>query len=501
MPAQERVNGPFVTVRRIAKSISSEATVVSSLHRALDGYSGGTVELAEEGPHAVDDLRFSGEARMIRARKGLRAIVRIDRSTGDAAARKQPAVFVLNRKSLILDGIDLIVDARDLSRGQTAIFLCSGGNLTLRNCTITILNHAEGTPVSLVRTETDAARASSLIRLEGCMVRGGFTEGFRLSGGPCDLVLRDSMVAARGGPLVRFDGADVAPECRIFVVRSLVAGPGPIIESTSTNAAGSGKPLFIRAWGSVLGRLHGVGVASVIAAHEPEQRAAKLIDWSGDANVLAGWKGFFACGPERDVTVRDLSAVRSTWNGTDPTSREILAPWGYLRDLAGARVAEFSDFIPSDAGILDHVARPRTGLYEKAVGRYDDPNVPEAAEWTFRDLNVPMMMNKPNNQGLLPAYMTDVRRIGTASAPASTAALELTFRTGTAPWGGDLGAFLRDNLLPSFHFVRVRVIGTGRHVFTPLKLPRGIRLEIRVEATTPGAAPRGRRRKGRRTAR
>ncbi len=58
-------------------------------------------------------------------RKGFRPIVRIDRPAGDRP--RQPAVFVLNRKSLTLDGIDLIVDVRDLSRTQTALFSCDGG--------------------------------------------------------------------------------------------------------------------------------------------------------------------------------------------------------------------------------------------------------------------------------------------------------------------------------------------------------------------------------------
>ena len=183
-------------------------------------------------------FRFSGETRLIRARKGFRPIVRIDRSTGEAV-RKQPAVFVLNRKSLILDGIDLIVDARDLSRTPDGPFPVLGREPDAPE----LLDH-DPQPrggrcrCRLIRTETDATVRPSLIRLEGCLVRGDFTEGFRLSGGPCDVVLRDSMVAARGGPLVRFDGADVAPESRVFVVQSLVAGPGPIIESTSKNAAG-----------------------------------------------------------------------------------------------------------------------------------------------------------------------------------------------------------------------------------------------------------------------
>jgi eukaryotic-like serine/threonine-protein kinase len=482
----EHIDGPLLTVQRIATS--SEASVVPSLQRGLEGQSGGTVELADEGPHVAADFGFSGEARMIRARKGIRPIVRIDRATGDTA-RKQPAVFAVNGKRLTLDGIDLIVDARDLSRTQTALFLCSGGNLTLRNCSITILNHAAGIPLSLIRTEADATRRPSLIRLEGCLVRGGFTEGFRLGGGPCDVVLRDSTVAARGGPLVRYDGADAAPESRVFLVQSLVAGPGPIFESTATAIAGTSKPGVIRAWGSVLGRLHGESVASVIAANNSDQPPEKLFDWSGAENLFAGWKGFFACGVDRTVIIAGLSEARSTWNGTDLSSREILAPWGYLGDLASARAADFSGFASSHAAILEHAARPRAGLYEKAVARYDDPVVPEPAEWTPQADNGPRMMNKPNSPVSHPAQITGVRRNGSAPAPGSTAALELTFNTWEAPWGGDLGAFLHDNLLPSFRFVRVQVKGSGEHVFTPVKLPRGIRLEIRVETTSRVGAP------------
>ena len=64
----DRIEGPFVVVRRIADS--SDPTVVSSLHRALDGHIGGTVELADEGPLSVEDFRVAGETRLIRARTG-----------------------------------------------------------------------------------------------------------------------------------------------------------------------------------------------------------------------------------------------------------------------------------------------------------------------------------------------------------------------------------------------------------------------------------------------
>ena len=58
---------------------------------------GGTVELADEGPHFVDDLRFSGESRLIRARTGYRPIIRVERSSQEAV-RDQPAVFMLDKQ-------------------------------------------------------------------------------------------------------------------------------------------------------------------------------------------------------------------------------------------------------------------------------------------------------------------------------------------------------------------------------------------------------------------
>ena len=73
---------------------------------------------------------------------------------------------------------------------------------------------------------------------------------------------------------------------------------------------------------------------------------------------------------------------------------------------------------------------------------------------------------------------------------------ELIFNTEAAPWRGDLGAFLRDRITPTMTFARVRVQGSGPHRFTPVKLPRGLRLEIRVEpysqAEPPTWSPAGR---------
>ena len=396
-PIPDRIDGPFVVVRRIADS--SDPTTVSSLHRALDRHIGGTVELADEGPLSVEDFRIAGETRLIRARTGLRPIVRIDRS-GQAAVRNQAAVIVLKGKNLTIEGIDLIVDVRDLSRTQTALFLCAGSNLTLRNCSVTILNQAAGMSFALVRTEAAGSRPSH-VRLERCLIRGSLTEGLRLNGGPCEVVLRDSVIMAGSGPVVRFVGPDAAPYCRVYFVQTVVAGPGPIIDWTKKAVGGSTKALEIRAFGSVFGRLYGTGIASVLCSNDSTQEASKQISWFGDENLFAGWKGLFACGEDKTVTVNDLAAARSTWNGTDMTSREILAPWARPGDLAGATPADFSSFVPNHCAILERAARPRAGLYEKALASYSDPAVPDPVGWAFESV-APVPVLRSFKAGVLP---------------------------------------------------------------------------------------------------
>ncbi len=482
----DRVPGPYVVVRRVTDS--NDPSIVSTLHRALDGFIGGTVELADEGPLAVDDLRVAGETRLIRARKGFRPIVRIERASQEAV-RKQAAVFVLNRKNLTLEGIDFIVDGRELSRTQTALFLCTGANLTLRNCSITVLHQGAVAPITLIRTATEpAVTRPTHVRLERCLIRGALSEGFRIAGGQCELMLRDSVVLVGDGPLVRFEGADAAAESRVFLVQSLVAGPGPIFDWTKKTAAAPNKAMVIRAYSSVFGRLHGEGIASVIASSDAFQPAGKQVDWYGEDNLFAGWKGFFAWGDDQTVIVPDLAAARSTWNATDTKSQEILASWSHPADLAHAGPADFSSFLTSRQAILRRAARPRAGLFEKAVGAYGDPAIPEPAGWAF-EAPVEAPTTRPSGDISHP----NLADMGTSAVKPATGdsnpKIEFLFNTESQPWRGDLGAFLRDRLTPGLTHARVRVQGSGPHRFSPVRLPRGIRLEIRIEPSAATEPP------------
>jgi eukaryotic-like serine/threonine-protein kinase len=482
LPIPDRIDGPFVVVQRIVEPGDSQT--VPELHMALDRHIGGTVELADEGPFYEDDFRVAGESRLIRARRDCRSIVWIQGGRIEAV-RKQPVV-VLDRKSLILDGLDLIVNVRELGSSQTALFACSGGNLTLRNCTITIKNPAHQ-PFSLLRVQPSAVRPTR-IRFERTLVRGWFSTGIEIGDASTDVVIDKSMILDGSGPLIRVTDHDAATEKRFFFLDAILAGTGPIIDRNAVAAGPQSKRMVVRAYGSAFGRWHGAGIASIVCSSDPT--AAEQIEWQGNHNLFAGWMGFFAHGKEPTVTVSNLAAVGSTWNSAERASQEISLPWPQPSDVSMATPGELAPFSPDRDAVLEQVARPRSGLLEKTSFTYADPLIPEPAGWAlgrFRQTNPgvaqlrivkPQFAEAPRSAagaGFSPTF---------SSSPADRDILELIFDAAAPPWNGDLGAFLKDRLVEGARNVRVRVLASGSHRFSAVRLPRGVSLELRVEPTS-----------------
>ena len=90
--------------------------------------------------------------------------------------------------------------------------------------------------------------------------------------------------------------------------------------------------------------------------------------------------------------------------------------------------------------------------------------------------------------GGVPAPASSPGAVPGVSPPAVTAAADLVMDTADTQWGGDLGAFLREHTTSRGRHLRVRVVGTGSHRFTPVRLPDGLTLEIQVVASRRPAA-------------
>jgi serine/threonine-protein kinase len=483
-----RPEDPTVVLRRVADA--ADGLTEPTLHLALDRHIGGTVEVADAGPFSVDDLRMSGESRVIRARRGYRPIIRILRSR-IGPALDQSAFVALERKSLTVEGVDFIVDARDLSGKQTALFGCVGSNLTLRDCTITVINPS-GAPFTLVRQEASPRQERpSRIWLERTLVRGSALTVAELCGGPADLVLDGTAILAGGvgPPLVRVSGPGGAEGQRIFLAGALLTCAGPVFHfSLPEGVATRGRAAAIRADGSALGRLQGPGIASIISSTDEKAPPARQVEWSGDFNLFAGWKGFFACGPtgpRATIVVDNLAQARSTWNASEQGSEWIFLDWPLSGDPARRIAAEMAPFLPGRNALMAAPARPGFGLFAKTLEAYAVPMIPEP---TAAVAAQPAVAAGPVPQrNTLVAAEPGPRFAGPGSRPMTGgSADELILQTSDPQWGGDLGAFLRARIPPDARRASVRVIGSGSHRFTPVRLPDGLVLAVRVEADPRG---------------
>ncbi len=476
-----RIPGPWVEVQRITGA--SDVSAVASLHAALDRYLGGTIELGDEGPFPLDDFRVSGETRLIRAKAGRRAIIRIEGPTLEVA-RELPAVCVLDRKSLILDGLDLIVVVRDLTPRQRALFQCVSSDLTLRNCTVTIVNPA-GAAFAFVRAESTPARPSR-VRLERTLVRGNLEPAFELVGGG-EVAIHESAVLAGLGPVVRVVGSDASRERRLSFVESLLASQGPMVE-IRRNEGRVPSALGVLAYETTFGRWLGAGIASVVTSPDSVLPPGKQMNWAGERNSFQGWKGYFASGPDATVSVENLAAARSTWSALETESREIPTSWPRPRELSVASLADLAPFAGFADRLARRIARPRAGLFEKTLAVYDPPLVPELVARATAVGLVPGggFSSRRAKSGLPTALVKRGQgQFGAVTEPAGDDS-ELVFDVSAAPWNGDLGRFLTDRIVAGVPLARVRVVGSGEFRSTPVRLPRGLVLEIKVDAP-PGA--------------
>ncbi|WP_337177860.1 serine/threonine-protein kinase [Paludisphaera sp.] len=445
-PIPLEVDGPRTVVRRAPDD--RDAGAVSTLRQALD-VPRGVVEIADVGPFTLGDTRIPGEARIIRSRPGYRAVVRIE-GARDEAVRSLPGVFNLEGRSLILESLDIVVNVRDLGINQDALFRLAGGDLTLRDCTVTIYNPLKA-PFAFLRSDGGASRTSR-VRLEDCLIRGDVSTLLELGAGRAEVVALRSVLASDGA-IARTLDALPQPRHALSLVGSALACRGPMIDlAGGPKSDATSQRLAVKAFDTVFGRIGGPGIASLIHSDTPSAALDQQLDWTGAGNLFAGWLGFYSTGPDHEVRSRALAAFRSTWNGESESSREAPAEWPATPWIAEIAPSALRPVAAGWEGLLDGVAEPRSYLKSRTLFGFAPPAAPT---------------------------------IAAPRGPAETIG-ELTFDADApGPWGGDLGAFLRANAAEPDGRLRVRVVGSGARPISPVRLARGSTLEIRVEQPPP----------------
>ena len=240
---------PITVVRRLLQSGNEPQT--PSLAFAF-GKSNDLVEIADSGPFFEDDCQVAGKARLIRARSGFRPMIKIEAAANEIV-KDQAAKFILGEgkvESLVLEGLDIAVDVRDLPGHQLALFLLRGGDLTLRNCSLTILNASDPgrtNPFAVFRVE-EGPRPNR-ITLDRTTIRGPVRTLVDLVSARAELVFDRSVVQGDASPLISLAAAD-KPGRSIYFHRSLVMNRGQILELSGRSPA-----LLVRSLGTTFARL------------------------------------------------------------------------------------------------------------------------------------------------------------------------------------------------------------------------------------------------------
>lgn len=457
-PVPAEIDGPTTVVRRVAEN--REAGSVASLRLAFD-VPKGNIEVDDAGPHFIDDARVAGETRLIRAGEGVRPVIKIEGTSSDAV-RALPGVFALDGRTLILDSVDLVVNVRDLGMNQRALFHCAGSRLTLRNCTVTIVNPLR-LPFVFLRAD-DAGGRESRVRIEDSLIRGDVAPLIELGRGSTELMISRSVFFGDGA-IARLADADPPARHRLYGLGSALGTRGPCFDLGSGRAADGAPRLSVKFHDTAFGRFAGPGVSSLATSADPDAELAQALRWRGSSNLYSGWGSYFATGPEATIRAGNLQAFRSTWNNEPSDAREIAAEWPAPPAIADATPGLFGPLAPGFEWLIARVARPRPYLLARTLLNFPVPEVPRVVAWA--------------GEG----------GASSKSASAGDGVDELTFDADSDEWGGDLGAFLRDVATPGRRRLRARIVGSGPRRFSPAKLPDGLILEMTVEKPSAADAP------------
>ncbi len=312
----------------------------------------------------------------------------------------------------MLDGLDLVVDVKSFPPNQNTLFLTRGGKLTLRNCTITVINH-HARPFSLVQAA--GAERPARLRFERCLIRGAYDAVVSVTGGAADVFLDRTLVVNGQGGVVKIAGAE-AGERRLFALRSVLATRGEILES-SVSSMGRPRPLPFKALGTTFARLaspSAVPFASAMA----NAAATDLLAWDGVSNEFAGWSSWLSAGVPATARIDHLAAARTVWNNGDTESVESASTWNVPVPFESVDAEKLRPFTTTRLDVLLASASPSPFLLEKTVDAFPWPTDPGVAPRVVA--HSPSAPTRP------------IPRVAT-SVPMQAAALPDTFAAGSAP--------------------------------------------------------------------
>lgn len=384
---------------------------------------------------------IAGKSRIIRGAPGLRPILKVE-DTRQTLIRDQEAKFLLGLngvEQLTIEGVDLVVDVRDLPLTQSTLFLCQGVDLTLKDCTITITNAEDRRNGFSVFRLANGPRPNRL-RIERSLIRGPIQTLAQVVSNRAEIALDRSVVVGSNGPLFQFDQAERS-ERSVQLFRSVLLTRGSAFVWN-----GKPTPTSIRSLGTTFAHVEAPSPTSLMVARNAASTDPKSwLDYDGEANRWIGWGGFAQWGSPPTPSNSTRESIREIWPAADAKSLETPVPWSSSLIAEKVIASNFSPLLPESEASLKLVAEPHPYLLEMTVDLFPPLSTPE--------------------------LLDDLTSEAASTTPRQTVSLSFNASSG-AP--GDLGQFLKDQVTDSSKRYVVRVQGSGSYPMSPVRLPDGV---------------------------
>jgi serine/threonine protein kinase len=495
-------------------------SIAAAFSRAND-----LVEIADVGPFFEDDCQIAGRSRLIRARGGVRPMIKVEFAESEIV-KEQAAKFILGGSRvdhLVLEGLDIAVNVRDLPVHQSTLFLCQGVDLTLRDCSLTILNASDPSRTSLFSIfRVEEGPKPNRIVLERTFIRGPVGTLIDASASRLDVVFSRSLILGDQRPLIVTEAVD-RPARAFHFYRSILATRGPVLDF----AGKPNHPPVVRSLGTIFARIDGgtgqtPGLFSTRAAFAGEPPS--VFDWAGEDNEFIGWPGWLTAGTDASVRVAGLDGIKSSWPGSDGTSRESPSPWPSPLQPAEIRPFEVAQLAPHRETTLLKIATPHARFHDLTFGSLPKLVTPELSPTLISAYAPPVVKSANSQPSSSPAPKANIMAPPTpketgprpkagaskkaaplmqgglpglpgtggnnnSGEPKPPEPLNLVFDVKEAPWYGDLGRFLAEKLVKGTPKATITVKGSGAHATSPIRFADGLSIAILGESAEGSTVP------------
>ncbi len=464
---------------------------------------GSKIQIEDNGPLFERSFTVHSSNLDIRPRNSdklsYRPIVAFD--AGSSRGNPQPYFLQAKQSNIYIEGVDFVVYGPDLVEMlQTKPFYffdVQGGDLTLKNCTFTVIGKHQS--VSLIRLSgqrpADAARTPpqlARLSIDGCLARGEPLTAISLSAGAADIEVKDSLLV-RGGNGVLFDvtaptDPGPTPKRTIRFIRSTLVSRSDFLAMEGTTPI----PTEIKVLDSVIA-CNANNPHKLMRTKGWPTQAGGLTSVSLDelGTLYTGWETLLSTGVGGSVVAKSAEAWAHAWRHDEPR--------GHVKEDAwpSEELADLSRIVPASFNVAEIAAGVSSGLGEESIGcpvdRLTTPT-PMLLERTYGDIAAPPLISlstilpsttlDPQKNGRLAAWRAEQdRRRNSQAVPKPEPrdpVLELKFNADTD--GGDLGKFLAGQELPETTTVTVTGAG-GSYATSPIRLPGKKSLVLWVQQT------------------